>query len=71
MRQRQIGLRAALLVGAVGLAGCNSNAVGFNLMDRAVTWGDVVTIGAIGVAAAIVGGVAIYLIAAFGKGMSR
>lgn len=72
MHQGQTRLRAALLIaGASCVAGCNSNAAGFNLMDRAITVGDIVKIGAAGIAVAIVGAVVIYFLAALGKGMSR
>lgn len=71
MPQGKASLRAALLIGAAGMAGCNSNAAGFNLMDSAITWGDMATIGAAGIAVAILGGVVIYFIVSFGRGMSR
>lgn len=64
-------LAIVLALLALSFAACNSNSAGFNLMDRTITWGDMVTIGAIGVAVAIVGGVVIYFIIAFGRGMSR
>lgn len=63
--------RAAALTIALAAAGCNSNTAGFNLMDRAITWSDIAKIG-VGLAAiAIVGGVVIYFVVTFGRGMSR
>lgn len=61
--------RLALCAFGLTLAGCNSNTMGFNaLSDPGFPWGVFVAGAVVG---AVLTAVLAYLIAAFGRGMSR